>query len=65
MAFRVAKKGPTQVPAPKAAKLLHGTWPTEPRIKPIKGQTQYGKAGQLNPTQSGGGFGSTMEPQEP
>lgn len=64
MAFSVSKKGPKAVPAPKSAKLLHGTWPSEPRIKPLTGQTQYGKAPQQNtPTMSGGGFGSTMEPQ--
>ena len=67
MAFSTSKKGIKSVPDPKKAKLLHGTWPTEPRIKPLGGQTQYGKVGQLNPTMSGGAMGpmNPMEPREP
>ena len=68
MAFSTSKKGIKSVPAPKNAKLLHGTWPSEPRIKPLGKQTQYGKApSQISPTMSGGAFGpnNPMEPQEP
>ena len=66
MAFSTSKKGPKSVAAPKPAKFLHGTWPVSARIKPLTGQTQYGKVKpQISPTESGGGFGATMEPQEP
>ena len=66
MAFNLSKKGSKQVAPPKRAKFIHGTWPAEPRIKPLNAQTQYGKVGQLNPTQSGGaGSAGIMEPQEP
>ncbi len=68
MAFSVAKKGPKQIPGPKAPKFVLGSKPPgmrSPRIKPITGQTQYGKeSGQPSPTEVGGTFGDIMQPRE-
>jgi hypothetical protein len=65
MAFKASKIGvKTSVPGPTKPKMVHGTWPAEPRIKPLNAQRLYGKAPQtISPTESGGGFGNTMAPQ--
>ncbi len=43
---------PQGVPAPTQAKFIHGTYPPSPsmqRVKPMAGQTQYGKQPKLPP----------------
>jgi hypothetical protein len=71
MAFKAPKIGvKTSVPAVKEPKFVLGSRPPgmrSPRIKPLSGQVNYGKTGgnPISPTESGGGFGNTMEPQEP
>jgi len=73
LAMRGSKKGPKSVPIPNQ-KFVLGSRPPglrSPRIKPLQGQTQYGKTpavpamqAQNNPFASGAGFGNTMAPQE-
>jgi hypothetical protein len=71
MAFSISKKGPKSVPGPKAPKFVLGSKPPgmrSPRIKPLSGQTMYGKTDpQISPTEAGGAPGpvNLMNPQEP
>jgi hypothetical protein len=71
MAFSIksSKSAPKSVPTPPMrARMVPGSVPPgmrSPRIKPLEGQRNYGKAGALNPMAVGQGFGDTMKPMEP
>lgn len=60
--IKVSKKGPTSVPAPERFRFQHGQYPPSPmmqpapRIKPMTGQTQYGKQPPLDGDTGMGGM---------
>lgn len=65
----VSTQKPKTVPMPSTrARMVPGSVPPgmrSPRIKPLEGQRNYGKAGQLNPLAVGRGAGDTDTPMEP